>query len=367
LKENLLTTRTVQAIVRGKKWGRHHDGGGLYLVGSAHYRAFHWELRLYRGTATGKPRDLGMGSVKLFSLKEARERARKLRQLAADGVDPLEQRRKDQDDIRTAAAERVTFKAAAEEFLRVHTPTWKNAKHRAQWRSTLSAHAFVSLGPRPVSAIDTALINETVAPIWSKTPETASRVRQRIERVCQWVKDGKPLPQQGASKRVKHHGAIPFAEMPAFLINATWDEIDLDAKTWTVPADRMKKGKEHIVPLSKRVVDVLKAVPRTGEFVFAGAKADKPISNMAMLELLRGMRGNGDTVHGFRSSFRDWAGDRTNHPHEVVEFALAHAIPDKVQAAYRRYSALPKRRALMEAWAQFCASPTATVTQLRRA
>ena len=396
MKQDVLTARRVAAIIRGKRWGRHHDGHGLYLVGSPRYQTFHWELRLYRGTATGKPRDLGMGSARLFTLKEARERARKLRQLAFDGIDPLEQRRKDQDDARIAAAERVTFKDAVKEFLSTHSHTWRNARHRAQWATTLTTYALPSLGDRPVGTIDTAVINETMAPVWTRTPETARRTRQRIERVVQWVRDGRPLPQPGASKLVKHHKAKPFEEMPAFMaelrdrkamsaralevtiltalrtnevVNATWEEIDLEAKTWVVPAERMKKGREHIVPLSKRVVAILSALPRVNKFVFPGARPDKPISNVAMLELLRSMDGNGDTVHGFRSSFRDWAGDRTNHGHEVIEFALAHSIPSKVQAAYRRYTSLPKRRALMEQWAQFCAAPAAnaSVTQLRRA
>jgi integrase len=396
VKQDILTTRRVAAIIRGKKWGRHHDGHGLYLVGSPIHKTFHWELRLYRGTATGKPRDLGMGSARLFNLKEVRERAQVLRKLAFDGVDPLEQRRKDRDDARIIAAERVTFKDAVKEYLNVHAHTWKSAKHRMQWATTLSTYALPSLGERPVGTIDAAVINETMAPVWTRTPETARRTRQRIERVVQWVRDGRPLPQPGASKLVKHHKAKPFEEMPAFMaklrdrptvsaralevtiltasrtseaINAIWDEIDFDAKTWTVPAARMKKGREHIVPLSKRVIAILSALPRTNEFVFPGARAGKPISPAAMSELLSSMEGNGDTVHGFRSSFRDWAGDRTNHPHEVVEFALAHSIPNKVQAAYRRYTSLSKRRVLMEQWAQFCASSStsATVTQLRRA
>jgi integrase len=394
MKQDILTARRVAAIIRGKKWGRHHDGHGLYLVGSPRYETFHWELRLYRGTATGKPRDLGMGSARLFTLKEVRERACKLRKLAFDGIDPLEQRRKDQDDARSAAAERVTFKDAVKEFLSTHSPTWKNARHRAQWATTLTNYVLPSLGERPVGTIDAAVINETMAPVWTRTPETARRTCQRIERVVKWVRDGKPLPHPGASKLVKHHKAKPFEEMPTFMaelrnrtamsaraleftvltaartseaVHAKWEEIDLKEKTWVVPAERMKKGREHIVPLSKRVVDILSALPRTNEFVFPGIRPGKPISNVAMLELLRSMR-DGDTVHGFRSSFRDWAGDRTSYPHEVIEFALAHSIPSKVQAAYRRYSALQKRRALMEAWAQFCASTaiSATVTTLRR-
>jgi integrase len=213
-------------------------------------------------------------------------------------------------------------------------------------------------------------------------------VKQRIERVCQWVKDRMPLPAHGASKRVRHHPAMPFDEVPTFMgelrerdsisaraleftiltaartsetIGARWGEFDLDTAVWTVPADRMKAGKEHEVALSKRAVEILKSLPREkGGYVFLGAKPKSPLSNMAMLELLRGMRGDGLTVHGFRSSFRDWAGDRTNFPRETIEHALAHRIKDKAEAAYRRSAALEKRRKLMEAWAQCCSAPASS-------
>ena len=241
------------------------------------------------------------------------------------------------------------------------------------------------LRDRPISAIDGAQITEALVSIWTKKPETARRVKQRIERVCQWVKDGMPLPFQGASKRVRHHPALSFAELPAFMsqlrkrdsisaraleftilttartgeaIGAKWSEFDLDAGVWTIPAERMKAGKEHEVPLSKRAVELLTELPRErGGYVFPGAKAKAPLSNMAMLELLRGMNSDGLTVHGFRSTFRDWAGDRTNFAREVIEHALAHRIKDKAEASYRRSAALEKRRKLMEAWAQYCSAP----------
>ena len=393
MKENLLSARRVAEIIRSKKWGKHHDGGGLFLVGSPTYKTFSWQLRLYR-TATGKPRDLGLGSVRLFSLQEARERARKYRQLAVDGIDPIELRRQEQDAARAAASERITFKDAAEEFLAVHGPTWRNAKHQQQWRNTLATYAYPKLGPRPVSAIDGALITEGLAPIWMTKIETARRVKQRIERVCKWAKDGKALPQQGAARRVQHHAAMTFVELPGFMaklrernsisaraleftiltaartaeaVNATWDEVDFDNAVWSIPAGRMKAGRAHEVPLSKRVLEILRDLPRVGDHIFPGAREGRPLSNMAMLELLRGMAGNGYTTHGFRSSFRDWAGDRTHYAREVIEHALAHGIKDKAEAAYRRTAALEKRRKLMEAWASYCAAPasTATVTPLR--
>jgi integrase len=244
------------------------------------------------------------------------------------------------------------------------------------------------LGSRPIAAIDGALITEALRPIWQKMPETARRTKQRIERVVQWIKDGMPLPAHGASKPpVRHHPALPFAELPGFMaelreresisaraleftiltaartsetIGAPWDEIDLDEAVWTIPAERMKSPRPHRVPLSREAVALLRALPRVrgNKHVFPGAKAS--LSNMAMLELLRGMRGNGLTVHGFRSTFSDWARERTNYPRDVVEMSLAHAIKDKSEAAYRRGDALPKRRRLMTEWSRYCSAPIAT-------
>jgi integrase len=386
MKENLLTTRGVKDIIRKRQYGWHHDGGGLYLVGSEEYRTFSWTLRLYKSTVTGKPRDLGLGSVKLFTLAEARQRARKYRQLAADGVDPIEARRKDLAEMRTAAADRMLFRDAARDYLALHKDTWKNGKHRQQWENTLRDYAYPKLGNCPLAEIDGAQISEALSPIWTSKTETAQRVKQRIERIIQWVRDGKPLPQRGASKRVRHHLAMPFAALPPFMaelrdrdsissraleftiltaartseaIGAKWDEIDFDTGVWTVPAERMKAGKAHEVPLSKRALAILKALPREkgSPFIFPGGKAKQPLSNMAMLELLRGMQGNGFTVHGFRSTFRDWAGDRTSFARDVIEHALAHRIKDKAEAAYRRTAALEKRRKLMQAWTDYCEAP----------
>jgi integrase len=279
----------------------------------------------------------------------------------------------------------VLFKDAAKRFIGLHRDNWKNAKHRQQWANTLRDYAYPSLGTRPIAAIDGAVITEALESIWTKKPETARRVKQRIERVTQWVKDGMPLPMQGASKRVRHHAALSYAELPAFIaelrsrdgistraleftiltatrtsevLGAKWSEIDLKEAVWTIPSARMKAGKEHQVPLSRRAIELLESIPRTsGGYVFPGAKPKSPLSNMAMLELLRRVRGDGLTVHGFRSTFRDWAGDRTHYPREVIEHALAHQIKDKAEASYRRSDALEKRRRLMEEWAKYCSSP----------
>lgn len=372
---------TAVKVAKLKTPGRYCDGLGLWLqVAEGGSKAW-----LFRYTRHGRARQMGLGALHTVSLAEARERARAARQILLDGDDPIELKRKKRDEERNASAERMLFKDATERFLELHLAEWKNEKHRAQWQSTLKAYAYPSLGSRPISAVDGAAITEALASVWTKKPETARRVKQRIERVVQWVKDGMPLPRHGASKRVQHHPALPFAELPAFMaelrdrksvsaraleftiltaartsetIEAKWNEIDLDRAVWTVPAERMKGAKEHEVPLSTRVVQLLGDLPRErGGYVFPGAKAKAPLSNMAMLQLLRGMRGEGLTVHGFRSSFRDWAGDRTNYAREVIEHALAHQIKDKAEASYRRSAALDKRRQLMEAWSRYCASP----------
>jgi integrase len=360
--------------------GRYCDGLGLWLqVSETGTKAW-----LFRYTRHGQAHQMGLGPLHTVSLAEARERARQARQILLDGEDPLEIKRNKRDEARAGTAERILFEDAAERFVDLHESTWRNAKHRKQWRSTLKTYAYPILARRPISAIDGALITEALAPIWTKKPETARRVKQRIERVVQWVRDGTPLPSVGVSKRVRHHPALPFTELPEFMaelrnrkgvsaralefailtaartsevIGAKWSEIDLNEGVWTVPAERMKAGKEHQVPLSKRAMGILESLPRErGGYLFHGAKVRSPLSNMAMLELLRGMNGNGLTVHGFRSTFRDWAGDRTNYAREVIEHALAHRIKDKAEASYRRSDALEKRRRLMEAWAKYCSS-----------
>ena len=330
-----LTAKRIAAL---REQGRYHDpeNRGLYLqVGPTGTKS--WLLRYEYG---GRERWMGLGSIKDFSLKEVRERARGKRQLLADGIDPIKHRLDAQDFAIKEARERLTFKAATDEFLRLHAKGWRNDKHRKQWRSSLAEHAFPKLGERAVAIIDTAMVNDAVAPIWTKTPETARRVRGRIERIVQWAKDGKPLPSAGKNGK-RNHPALPWQELPQFMaelrqrqfvsaraleftiltaahtgetIGATWGEIDLDAKTWTIPADRMKTARAHRVPLSTPVVELLKGVHREdgNPFLFIGARGGVGISNMAMLQLLRGMRGDGMTVHGFRAAFKTWC-DETQH------------------------------------------------------
>ena len=404
---NQLTERKVSDLARHAEAGRHHDGAGLYLQIKEHESqstkkpksgkkpkpplTCSWVLRYSRD---GRERFYGIGPLHTVNLGEARERARKARLLLLDGIDPIEARRSQQEALRSEEQANITFKEAAEAFLDLHEEGWRNDKHRQQWRNTLAEYAFPKLGSRPVKVIDAALVNATLAPIWQTVPETARRVRQRIERVVQWVKAGRPQPNNGAARRVKHHNAPAIDDVPAFMselrsrnsvsahalefliltaartgdvIGATWNEIDFGAKTWTIPAERMKAGREHTVPLSARAIEILRSLltEKGNRFVFIGANKGSGLSNMAMLQLLRGMR-EGLTVHGFRSTFKDWASERTNHPNIVSEMALAHTIKDKVERAYRRGDLLVKRTKLMNEWAKFCAAVPAEVVSMKK-
>jgi integrase len=368
-----------------KKPGRYKDSEsrGLYLqVGRTGSKS--WLLRF---ELDGRERFMGLGSFEDFSLKEARQRARQQRQLLSDGVDPIEARLTARDAARKAEHENITFKDAAAKFISLHEAGWKNAKHRAQWRSTLAAYAYPQLGARPVKALDDAAINAALAPIWQEVPETSGRVRQRIDRVIAWVKAGMPLPKPKPTQRARNHPALPYAEIPLFMaelrdregisaralefliltaartaevIGATWNEFDLLNKLWTIPAERMKASRGHRVPLSDAAIDVLKSLPKEAKnpHVFIGGRKGQGLSNMAMLELLRGMR-PGLTVHGFRSTFKDWASETTSYANIISEMALAHTVGNKVEAAYRRGDLLEKRKRLMRDWAKYCASTPA--------
>ena len=293
------------------------------------------------------------------------------------------------------APKRSRLNSARSSYIASHSAGWRNAKHAAQWGTTLATYAYPVFGSLPVAAVDTGLVMKALEPIWSTKPETAGRVRGRNESVLDWAKvrgyrDGENparwkghliqlLPSLTKVTKVKHHAAMPYAELPAFLIalrarpamaaralefailtaartgevlGARWQEMDLEARIWMVPAERMKAGREHRVPLSDAAVAILKAIYRTGDLVF-------PLSNMALLMLLRRM-GHGElTAHGFRSTFRDWASETTNHPRDVVEMALAHAIADKTEAAYRRGDLFEKRRRLMVEWEAYCGAAPA--------
>jgi integrase len=387
--------------------GRYGDGGGLWLQVSKARRGGDHVTKswIFRYMIEGKARSMGLGDLATFSLKEARERARNARQMVADGIDPLEAKHATRAAARAEDAGKISFADAAARYIKTHAAGWRNAKHGEQWKNTLKTYADPVIGQLSVADVETAHIMTILEPIWTAKTETASRVRGRIESVLDWAtargyrKGDNParwrghldqlLPARGKVAKVKHHGALPYADLPEFMaalrsmqsvsaraleftiltaartgetIGARWSEIDLEAKIWTVPGDRMKSGRAHRVPLSDQAFAIIEAMPREGEgdgFIFPGGRKGRGLSQMAMLELLRGMDGmQGFTVHGFRSTFRDWAAEQTNFPRDLAEAALAHAVADKVEAAYRRGDAIEKRRRMMDAWQRFAAQPT---------
>jgi integrase len=377
-----------------KEPGRYMDGDGLMLevrpTGSKT-----WLLRLQ---ANGKRRDYGLGSFKDVSLGEARDKARDYRRQLRAGVDPLEAKRK-------AALRVPSFREAALAVHAEHKPSWKNSKHGAQWLATLESYAFPHFGDLAIDQVDSSHVRDALAAIWLTKPETARRVRQRVATVLDYAHGkrwrehplamgpvNKALPRQ--PRKSGHFEAMPYGRVPDLMgtlrervsmgrlaleaailtaarsgevRGARWSEIDLEAGTWTVPAERMKAGKAHVVPLSPAAVDVFR---RAGELrvagtdlIFHGAKRDKPLSDMTLLKVLRDMK-EPFTVHGFRSAFRDWVAEETNVAGEVAEAALAHAIPNRVEAAYRRTDFLDKRRKLMDAWGTYCTGGSGNIVRL---
>jgi integrase len=390
---------TPIAIKNAKKPGLYGDGGGLYLqVSQSGTKAW-----LYRFMRHGVARKMGLGAVHTVPLNEARQRAAAARLAVLDGIDPIATRDAQRAAAKLEAAKAVTFRQCADRYIAAQESSWKNEKHRDQWSSTLAAYVHPVIGALPVAAIDTGLVLKVLEPIWTAKPDTAGRVRGRIEAVLSWaaVREYRTgdnparwrghldnvLPNRAKVRAVKHHAALPYVEIPAFMaeirkhefisaraleftiltalrtsevIGANWSEFDFKANVWTVPAVRMKAKRDHRVPLSDRALTILAALPREGKFVFPGAKQNKPLSNMAMLEMVRGMKGKGMTVHGFRSTFRDWAADCTGYANHVVEMALAHAVRDAVEKAYRRGDMFEKRTRLMGDWAVYCETPAAT-------
>jgi integrase len=372
------------------------DGGGLYLQITE--RGASW---IYRYMLNKRAREMGLGPLALFGLSQARAKALDARRLRHEGIDPIEARKAQRMQARLDAARAMTFQQCAAAHINAHRPGWRTSKHAAQWQATLATYAGPVIGALPVQAVDTALVLKVLEPIWIEKPETAGRLRGRIEAVLDWAKargyrqDENParwrghldklLPAHSKVRKVEHHAALPYSELPGFLIGlheqegisaraleftiltaartgevigVRWSEIDLINKTWTVPAGRMKAGREHRVPLSTRALAILEEMHAHRHaddgFVFPGGKPGKPLSNMAFLMLLRRMGRDDLTTHGFRSSFRDWVAERTNFPADVAEMALAHAVESKVEAAYRRGDLFEKRRRLMQQWETFC-------------
>jgi integrase len=379
---------SARAVATSKP-GRYGDGGGLYLVVSPS-GARKWVFRFSFG---GKVTEAGLGSAAVVSLAEARDKARDARKQVQAGANPIEAKRR----AALIAAGTPTFGAIADALIAAKETEWRNEKHRAQWRMTLE-HYAAPLRSRLVDEIDTTAVLAVLTPLWQAKPETASRLRGRIEAVldaakAQGYRSGENpaawrghlshlLPKRGKLTR-GHHAAMAYQDVPAFVarlrqrdamaalalefciltttrsgevLGARWSEINMAAKVWTVPAGRMKAAREHRIPLADCALAILEKLSeaRTGDLVFSGQRAGKALSSMAMEMVLRRMRLDGVTVHGFRSAFRDWAGNETHFPREVAEAALAHVIGDKAEQAYRRGDALEKRRGLMEAWANYC-------------
>ncbi len=379
--QSKLTDAACRAV---KDAGRLSDGGGLYLVvkpTGAKSWVFMWKQQ-------GKRREMGLGSFPTVKLAKARALAAEQRAKVADGGDPIKERQKEVEP---------TFGECADRFLEAMEVQWRNEKHRAQWRMTLTKYA-APLREKRVSEIDTNDILAVLTPIWTKIPETASRLRGRIERVLDyarargWRSGENPALWRGHLKSVLpaptklsrgHHAAMPYADVPTFVARlreansvsakalefviltagrsgevreAVWDEFDLDAALWTIPGMRMKAGRIHRVPLVPRAVEILEYMARirVSDYVFPGQKPGRPLSLMAFEMQMRRLEADAFTVHGFRSAFRDWAGDQTNFAREVAEAALAHTVGDATERAYRRSDALAKRRSLMEEWAAYC-------------
>jgi integrase len=378
-----LTATKVKALTEP---GTYMDGDGLMLVVTSKSSAS-WKLR---AMVAGKRRDIGLGSLKVLSLADARDKASDLRRQIAQGIDLIAERKKVADPV-------PTFREAAASVHEEHKAAWKNGKHQDQWINTLTTYAFPKLGDRLVNDIEGPIIRDVLAPIWLAKPETARRVRQRIGAVLDWsyAKGYRPTeaPMRSLSKGLPrqprkdgHFAAMPFTDVPKLIARlrerssvgrlamealiltaarsgeirgATWSEVDLDAGMWTVPADRMKMGKVHQVPLAPEAIDVFRRAEALrvpcSDLVFPGQRLKNQLSDMTLLKVMRDME-TGVTVHGFRSAFRDWVAEETSYPGEVAEAALAHAIPNKVEAAYRRTDFLEKRRSLMREWAAFCTS-----------
>ena len=408
MRYNLNRLSAIQ-VKRTSEPGLYSDGGGLCLqvtAGKGGNVGKSYVFR-YRSPLTGRMREMGLGSASVIELARARTKAEAARKLVAERKDPIEERASERRRQATETAKALTFKEAADRFLEAHLPTWKNQRHRSQWENTLRDYVFPVFGAVPVDQIDVSLVLRAIEPAWKDKTETASRVRARIERILDWsrargLRDGENparwrghldqvLPPRRQAQRVKHHPALPYSDLPAFMselkhrggmgaraleftiltasrtsetVGARWREIDFKTGVWTVPAERMKARREHRAPLSPEAVAMLKnlQLDRSGDdWVFPGLKSDLPLSNMAMLMTVRKMGRLDITVHGFRSTFRDWVAERTEFPGEVAEAALAHVVGDRVEAAYRRGDLFEKRRKLMEAWASFCTSQPAMV------
>ncbi len=397
---------TAKKVERTKTPGRYRDGliPGLMLQISES-GAKSWILRY---ELRGRERMLGLGSATAFNLKEARERARSARQLLADGVDPLDVKRERQAEAKLAAAKKLTFAEAAERYFNQHQSKWINATHRDQFLASLRVYAFPVLGGMDVAAIQLADVLRAIEPIWTTKTVPADRVRNRIENTLDWcvVRGHRPpgtnparwkghldqvLPAARQVAPRGHHVAIAYSALPSFMVElrqqegiaaralefliltaarrgealgARWEEIDFASATWIVPAHRMKAKREHRVPLSSTVLDLLRTLPREdgNPYLFIGVRAGQAVGDQALARVLKRMGHDNITVHGMRSAFSDWAHEQTAHANHTIELALAHNVGNEVERAYRRGPMVAKRARLMTDWAKYCATPPVTQT-----
>lgn len=389
---NLLSVVLIKSLA---KPGYYSDGTGLYLqISSSGSKS--WIFRFSKG---GKRREMGLGPLHTVSLAMARDKAQECRRLLADGIDPIVARDATRASQTLSEARSRTFDHCAAAFIKSHRASWKSAKHAAQWEATLATYVSPVFGVVPVNDVDTELVMRALRPIWETKTETAVRLRGRIESILDWATVSKyrhgenPARWRGHLQNllanpnkiapVQNHPALPWPEMPAFMAllseregiaslatqfailtaarsgevrGACWQEIDLLHHLWTIPAARMKAGKEHRVPLSTPVLTLLRNMSRRGDLIFPGRRHDTMLSDMSLTSVLRRMKRRDITVHGFRSTFRDWCAEAAGNSfsREVCEHALAHSLPDKVEAAYRRGDLLEKRISLMQAWAEYC-------------
>lgn len=397
----ILNRLTAVHVTRAKKPGLYSDGGGLYLQ-ITKTLSKSWMFRYMR---RGKARGMGLGPVHTISLADARIKAQGCRRMLLDGIDPLEAKRAKQQAERREHLKSLPFRDCANQYIEAHRKSWKNEKHAAQWESTIETYANPIIGNLMVTELETNEIMQVLEPIWTEKTETATRLRGRIESILAWAtvrgyRTGlNParwkghldhlLPKPSRLRKTNHHAALPYAEASTFMktlqqqegaaalalqfviltasrtnevIAAQKSEFDLPAKIWTIPAERMKAGREHRVPLSPAALALVKPLIDAGgsEFLFPASKENKHLSNMAMLELLKRMKRKDLTVHGFRSTFKDWARETTGYAREVSEAALAHIIGDQTEAAYARGDLFMKRAGLMQDWADYLLVTTAS-------
>jgi integrase len=400
---NRLSHRKVETL---KQPGMHGDGGGLYLQVTEGADGTPRKSWLFRYAVGGRERQMGLGPLSDVPLAEARNRALAARELRRAGKDPIAEREAERAEASLVAAKTMSFDECATAYIAAHRAGWRNIKHASQWTNTIATYCSPVFGELPVQLVDVGLVMKAIEPLWATKPETAGRVRGRIERILDWAKvrgyrDGENparwrghldhlLPARGKIRRVQHHAALAYAEIPAFLtalrgrnaiaartlefailtaartgevLGAKWSEIDLDARVWVIPAERMKAGREHRVPLADRALEIIKNMmaSKQNDYIFYGDRR-ATLSNMSLLMLLRRMGRNDITTHGFRSTFRDWVAEQTDCPSAVAEMALAHSIGNAVEAAYRRGDMLDKRRPLMAKWENYCTKPVASGT-----